>query len=246
MRVALTLIFDGTHFCGWQAQKNGQSVQETVCGAFFKLFGQRVAVTGCSRTDSGVHALAYVCHADLPTPFEAGRLPVALNFHLPASVRVKDARVVSDDFHARYSAQGKTYRYLIYNAPHFSPFYEKRAFWVSQPLDWGTMTEEASAFVGKKDFVSFMASGSSITDTVREVTSARVFPAEDALCCFEVTADGFLYNQVRIMAGTLIDRALGRLGDAVHTILEAKDRNLAGATAPACGLYLYRVHYKDF
>ncbi len=245
MKVALTLIFDGSHFCGWQVQKNGKSVQQTVCEAFFSLFGQSVAVTGCSRTDAGVHALAYVCHAQLPTPFDVKKLPAALNFHLPVSVRVSAAREVSADFHARYSAVGKTYRYYIRSAACFSPFAENRAFWVSKPLDVGTMNEDAREYIGEHDFASFMAVGSSVTDTVRTVSDARVFEAGDALVCFEVTADGFLYNQVRIMVGTLIDRRLGRIKDSVSSILSGRDRTLAGFTAPACGLYLYSVNYGE-
>ncbi|HAZ19674.1 MAG TPA: tRNA pseudouridine(38-40) synthase TruA, partial [Clostridiales bacterium] len=218
-------------------------VQQTLCQAFESLFGVPVAVTGCSRTDAGVHALSYICHADLQKPFDIQRLPAALNFHLPRSVRVKRAQVVEDTFHARYSAKNKTYRYLIQNAPYPSPFLENRAFWVSHPLDVGTMKEEASCFVGKHDFASFMASGSAIKSTVREVFEATVIPLSDTLLCFEITADGFLYNQVRIMAGTLLDRVNHRLPNTILQILAKKDRSLAGFTAPAYGLYLYKIAY---
>ena len=162
---------------------------------------------------------------------------------MPPTVRVSGAAEVPQDFHARYSATGKTYRYYIRNAACFSPFAENRAFWVSKPLRAHSMHEDALQFIGEHDFVSFMASGSKICDTVRRVSDARIFAAGDDLLCFEVTADGFLYNQVRIMVGTLIDRELNRITASIPAILAGRDRSLAGFTAPACGLYLYRAHY---
>ncbi len=242
MRVKLTLRYDGTCFHGWQVQKNAVTVQETLGEAFFSLLGKRVDLTGCSRTDAGVHARAFVCHTDLDVSMPLLKLPVALNCFLPHSVALLSAEKAPDDFHARYSVTTKTYRYYILPSPVRDPFRAKRVLFWNKPLDQERFCRLAPEFVGKHDFSAFMAAGSKITDPVRTVTDCRAFREGDCLC-LEITADGFLYHMVRIIAGTLIFHSSGRPSEPICEILSSRDRGRAGFTAPPDGLYLWRVDY---
>lgn len=241
-RVALTLAFDGTRYCGWQAQKNGLSVQTAVCEAAAKVYGALVPVTGCSRTDAGVHARGFVCHMDVPFVIPPDALPLALNRALPPDIAVRAACETDGAFHARYSAAGKEYVYRIRNSRLRDPFENGRALLWPHPLDAAALDDAAQAFVGRHDFRSCMASGSKITDTVRRVFRFRV-RREDEFVTMTVAADGFLYNMVRIMAGTLL--CPGVTAEKITRILDARERGQAGATAPAHGLYLSRVFYPD-
>ena len=244
-RLLLTLRYIGTRYCGWQVQPNGVSVQQTVQDAIERVTGVRAALTGCSRTDAGVHADAFCCTFDTASPLRGDKLAAALNAHLPMDIAVSDCREVADSFHPRYDAQGKRYRYRIWNAPARNPFWEGRALHVRRRLDAAQMAEIAAAYVGTHDFSAFCAAGSSVQDhvrTVRDCTVAR----EGELVTFSVTANGFLYNMVRIMVGTLLDMQSGRIPqDALPAILASGDRARAGATAPACGLYLDHVFYDE-
>lgn len=241
MRIKLTLTFDGSAFHGWQAQKNALSVQKTVSDALSSLFKTECGVTGCSRTDSGVHARRFVCHTDISRPFPVERIPAALNSMLPASVAALSAERVPDSFHARYSVKIKTYRYYILDRDQRSPLLEGRVCHWRRPLDENIFFDSCSLFEGKKDFASFMAAGSDITDTVRTVYSCRGF-RDNGLLVLEIAADGFLYNMVRIIAGTLMEAASGRELDVADAIA-SRDRSKAGFTAPPQGLYLWSVEY---
>ncbi len=239
---ALTVAYKGTAYSGWQVQKNAVGVQSVVQDAVEKLFGRRLNVTGCSRTDSGVHAKGYVCHIETPLPFDVNKLPQALNMYLPRDISVLSAREVPSDFHARYSALGKEYVYVLSDIPVRNPFWDGLLYRYNFPVDAEKADKLAQAFVGKQDFRSFMSAGSKITDTVRTVHYFRVKREEDRLV-ITTAADGFLYNMVRIMVGTLLKAAKGQLD--IPTAIAAEDRNSAGPTAPAEGLYLNRVFYEE-
>lgn len=244
MKLLLEISFLGTAYCGFQVQNNGKSVQKTVQDAAEMLFGP-VLLTGCSRTDSGVHARSFFCtvEGDGCSRIPPDRVPIALNTFLPPDIAAKSARIVDDSFHPRYSAKGKEYRYLILNSHIRDPFLEGRVYRYAGELDADYMDELAADFIGRHDFAAFMAAGSSITDTVRTVSMCRV-DRDGELITFSVAADGFLYNMVRIMVGTLIDISQGRLEEkSIKGIIASRDRRRAGFTAPPEGLYLWEVFY---
>lgn len=246
MNILLDISFDGTNFCGFQVQKNGVSVCETVQNALEALFGARPDVKGCGRTDAGVHAEHYALNFWAETAIPLEKLPLALNRHLPATVRVNGARQVPEGFHARYSAHQKTYVYRIWNSPVESPFEAAYHHRVSAPLDVSAMDAAAEKFVGTHDFLSLCSAGSAVAakgDTVRTITACKV-QRQGPLVTVAVTADGYLYNMVRILAGTLVEAGRGALApDAVPAILAGRDRALAGPTLPAKGLFLKQVDY---
>lgn len=246
MNFLIILSYDGTNYCGFQVQPNGRSVAQTVQDAMEAVLGCRPDIKGCSRTDAGVHALGFALnfHADTRIPTE--KLPLALNQHLPMDIRVLSAKVVPDDFHARYAAHTKTYLYRIHNSPIDSPFDEKYYTRVPRHLDETKMEQAAKKFVGTHDFLALCAAGSSAAahgDTVRTITDCTVTRKGDEVDV-TVTADGYLYNMVRILAGTLCEVGAGRMEpDAIPAILESRDRSKAGPTFPAKGLFLKCVDY---
>ncbi len=242
MRIKILLSYDGSDFHGWQIQDNAVTVQGELEKAFFELFKKEIALQGCSRTDAGVHAKNFVCHADLPSAFPLDKLPFALNALLPRSIAVMRAEQVPEDFHARFSCKGKTYVYRLWNARIRNAFEEKRAGFWPVPLNAENMDRVAKEFVGKHDFAAFMATGSQVKDTVREIYSFDV-SSEGNMITFRVSGNGFLYNMVRIMVGTLIYADLGKLDRSVTMIIESKDRTLAGITVPPEGLYLEMPFY---
>ena len=227
MNYLLKLSYDGTNYCGFQVQPNGRSVAAVFQDALEAVLGCRPDIKGCSRTDAGVHALGFMLNFHADTRIPAAKLPLALNQHLPPDIRALEARVVPDDFHARYAAHTKTYLYRIHNSQIDSPF-------------------AAQYFVGKHDFLALCASGSSAAahgDTVRTITACDVQRRGDDIDV-TVTADGYLYNMVRILAGTLCEAGAGRLApEAVPGILASRDRKNAGPTLAAKGLFLKSVDY---
>ena len=246
MRLLLKIAYNGRDFCGWQVQPNGKTVQGEMCRASEEAYGCKINVTGCSRTDSGVHALEYYCTLDVPEnapKIPIDRVPSALNVRLPESITVYEAKEVGSDFHARYSVKKKTYEYVIDNGYQRDPFLFGRAWHIKTPLDADKMNEAAKSFIGKHDFSAFMASGSEIEDATRTVFDAEVERVGERVL-FRVTADGFLYNMVRIMMGTLADVSCGRIeAGEIGRIIELCERKNAGVTAPADGLYLKHVEY---
>lgn len=253
-KILLKIAYDGTAYCGYQVQPNGVTVQQKLNEAAVALFGFPCDVVGCSRTDSGVHARCFCATLSkkgentLPTAIGAEHIPRAMNAYLPPDIAVQSAVWVAADFHARYGVVSKEYEYLIYNGRERDPFYLDRAWHIPTPIDdaaLDAMQRAAAFFVGKQDFSAFRAASADTAkkDAVRHVTSASVTRKGD-LISFRVRADGFLYNMVRIMAGTLAAVAAGRLSpDDIPAILASKDRRLAGRTAPAEGLYLDAVYY---
>ena len=245
-KLALEIMYDGTSFHGWQVQNNAKSVQGTLCDALFSITGKKIDVTGCSRTDAGVHANSYICHVNKDdVGISPERLCAAMNSYLrDKSIAVKSARVMDADFHARYSCVGKEYVYKIWNAKYTNPFLVKSAMFYPIEIDVEKMKYAEHEFCGRQDFRSFMAKGSKNEDnTVRTVKYFNVVK-NDNLIEISVCADGFLYNMVRIMVGTYIDLARKSAPEgSVKRIIEAKDRSMAGDTAPALGLYLNKVFY---
>ncbi|MBQ6946871.1 MAG: tRNA pseudouridine(38-40) synthase TruA [Clostridia bacterium] len=240
----LTIKYNGAEFVGWQVQKNGLSVQTCLQDALETLLGHRPDVTGCSRTDSGVHALGYCAAFVSDTDKTCGRIVLSLNALLPDTVSVWDCMEVPMDFHPRYHAVGKEYIYRLYDGMAPDPFLKGLAWHYKGELDVEKMKAAARLFVGKHDFRSFMASGSNVLDTVRQIHWFTVDRKEGRLIEIRVCGDGFLYNMVRILVGTLVYVGKGRLAvEDMPVILAAKNRDAAGQTAPAEGLYLHKVFY---
>ena len=249
MKILLEIAFVGSAYCGWQSQKKGDSVQEKLTLAAKELFGTDCDVTGCSRTDSGVHANGFCAVISekgsdfLNTSIPLQNIPRALNSFLPDDISVSRAVEVADSFHPRYDVKYKEYVYIIHTRPERNAFLAGRAWHYPKKLNVELMNEAAQFFVGKRDFASFMAAGSKIVDTHRTVVNASVVSDGDIIK-FRVGADGFLYNMVRIMTGTLIDVGLGKIRpDEIRGIIDKCDRRAAGITAPADGLYLDKVFY---
>lgn len=246
MRYLLTLRFDGTNYHGWQVQQNALAVQPVVQDALERILQQRPGVSGCSRTDSGVHANMYCCHFDMERDLDPQRLTHALNFALPKDIAVLSTRRVSQEFHARYSCTGKEYIYRFHNAPVRDPFEEGYAVHVHSPMDLERLNRAAAGYVGTHDFTTFCAARAKEGDPVRTVRRSELVRQGDTVV-FSVEADGFLYNMVRIMAGTLLQVAFGRFSpEDIPRMLAARSRSAAGPTAPARGLFLNRVFYEDF
>lgn len=246
MNYLLTLAYDGTEYCGFQVQPNGRSVAAAFQDGLEAVLGARPDIKGCSRTDAGVHALGFALnfHADCKIP--PFKLPLALNSRLPRDIRVLSARLVPEEFHARYAAHTKTYLYRILNSAIDSPFDARYYHRIPGRLDTDRMAKAAAGFVGKHDFLALCASGSSAAahgDTVRTITSCTVTRKGDRVEIL-VTADGYLYNMVRILAGTLCEVGAGRMDPgAIGGILASRDRGRAGPTLPAKGLFLHHVSY---
>lgn len=242
--IALLVEYDGTSFCGWQSQKNGKSVQDTLLKAIFELTGEKVRLNGCSRTDAGVHAAGHVSNFISATNIPVNKIAIAMNSHLPEEIAVKRAVYVDEAFHARFCATGKQYRYSIWNAPERTALYRDRAFHVPRPIDIGIMEEAAEKLIGAKDFSSFMGGGSDVKSTIRTLYRIELV-SDPPWIHMTFYGDGFLYNMVRILAGTLYYVGMGKImsGD-MEMIIDAKDRAQAGKTLPACGLTLEKVFYE--
>ena len=242
-RFYLIVEYDGTGYCGWQRQINGPSVQQTLEEALSRLTGERIACTGSSRTDAGVHALGLCVHFDSATRIPPEKIAFALNTMLPSDVRVRESGLAREKFHARYAACGKVYRYTFYNARHDCAVGRQYAAHVPLRLDEALMHEEAQALVGTHDFAAFAASGSVVKSTVRTIYKVQVTRSGDEVSLL-VMGDGFLYNMVRIIAGTLMEVGTGkRERGAIKKAIETGDRLALGQTAPAKGLMLMRVLY---
>ena len=239
----LTLCFDGSGYHGWQVQENAVTVQSTLQDAVERILGVRENIIGCSRTDAGVHAEMFCCNMRTAKEMPPEKLQTALNAVLPRDIAVLSVKEVPYEFHARYDCKGKVYKYLIWNAQTRNPFYENRAYHYPWPLDVPMLNGQIQAFLGTHDFSAFCASGSSVEDRVREITRAEIQKTGDLVEIY-IGGNGFLYNMVRIMVGTLLGIQTGNIPtDSLPWILEKKDRQNPGVTAPAHGLYLHEVRY---
>lgn len=243
MRVILGISYDGKDFCGWQIQPNGRTVQQVIEDALLKLTGEKCSITGSGRTDSGVHALCQIAHFDTSSSIPAEKYAFALNGILPSDVQVLFSMKAKDDFHARFGAKKKTYRYTFYQSEVKLPLLEPYAQRIEK-VDFKKMQEGAKYIVGTHDFKCFLASNSSVKDTVRTVYSCKLTKKGNQII-LEICGNGFLYNMVRTIAGTLLYVGEGKFEpEQIKSIIEGKERALAGKTMPAKGLMLKNVCYK--
>ena len=244
-RILLTVEYDGTAYAGWQRQINGLAVQQVLEEALSSACGHPVTVTGASRTDAGVHALDQKVHFDTSSTIPPDKYPFVLNTMLPPDIRVLEGREVPTDFHARFLTVGKTYTYRIWNARHASALRRNTHWHVPVPLDEKPVRQALLTLPGKHDFAAFQASGGTAKTTLRTLYDASL-TVEGSAPDFTVLVHGnaFLYNMVRIIAGTLIEIGLGKRGpDAFLRAFESGNRLDLGMTAPARGLELTEVHY---
>lgn len=241
--IKLIIQYDGMNYHGWQIQENAITIQEVLENALNKLIGVKPRISGCGRTDTGVHAKAYVCSFKTKTSIPSNKLPYALNRFLPDDIVCIEACDMENDFDAHKSAIGKTYSYVILNSKYPDVFYKNRAWHYRYDLDVDKMKKAAKYFLGTHDFLGFAASGFTVQTTVRTIHSIEI-TQNDNLITIDVSGNGFLYNMVRIIAGTLVFVGNGKIdAEKIPEIIDSKDRKRAGITAPACGLYLKEVFY---
>ena len=243
-RIAFITEFDGTGFAGFQSQENARAVQDVLEKALEELYKTKIRLTGCSRTDAGVHAKSHLSHADVPFVIPEDKFPLAMNALLPDDVAVKKAFYVDDGFSARFDIKGKRYIYRIYSSPTRSPLLDRTSYYCPVMPDVAKMQAAASFFAGEHDFAAFCAAGGSQKTTVRRLFGVSVNAAGSDPCQIEIEVSGeaFLYNMVRIIAGTLLYVGQGKIDPSeVGNIIESCDRSLAGKTLPAKGLTLEEV-----
>lgn len=242
--IKLIMEYDGTNYHGWQIQKNAVTVQECIENAIKKLVGTRPKLSGCGRTDTGVHALNYVCSFKTESQISCDRLPYAINRFLPEDIVCKAAQEMPEDFDAHKSTVGKTYIYKIQNSQYPNVFQNNRAWYYRYDLDVEKMRKAAKSFLGTHDFIGFAAAGFTVKTTVRTINDINIEKDGD-LIVISISGNGFLYNMVRIIAGTLVFVGNGKIdGEKMDEIIASCDRKRAGITAPPHGLYLSEVYYE--
>ena len=244
MRVKLVVAYDGTDYCGWQVQPNGITVEEVLNRELSRLLKEEITVTGASRTDSGVHSLGNVAVFDTDTRMPAEKISYAINQRLPEDIVVQDSCEVPENFHPRFAASQKTYEYKILNRKFPMPTLRRDTLFYCHPLDEGRMRQGAQFLVGTHDFTSFSSVKAQTNTFVRTVYELTVERTEDDIIHIRITGNGFLYNMVRIIAGTLLLVGAGKLEpEDVRRILAPKHRGAAGPTAPAHGLTMIGITY---
>ena len=235
--------YDGTNFVGWQQQENGQSIQSALQEALFKLTGEKITIFGAGRTDAGVHAYGQVASFTLNKKIETDVIRDGLNQHLrPQPIAVQKAELVEDDFHARFSAKKRWYEYKIINRRPPLTIDANRAWCVYKNLNIEKMKSESASFLGKHDLNAFRSAHCQSKNSIKTIDSIAI-KNKDEQIIFEVSAKSFLHSQVRIMIGTLIDIAKGNINKTILDIINSKQREIAGQTAPAHGLYLKKIEY---
>ena len=243
--IKLTLRFNGSEFHGWQIQENALTVQECTINAIERIIGSKVTLNGCSRTDSGVHANMFCCNFRTEKQIDCKKLMRGLNAVLPDSISVYGCEEMPCEFHSRFDCEGKEYIYKIWNSEAKNPFMKNLALHYPYKLDAEMLNTQAADFVGTYDFSAFCSSGTDVEDKTRTVYSCKV-TREGDMVVFSVKGDGFLYNMVRIMVGTLLDINSGKIEKGtVRDIILSKDRKRSGITAKAEGLYLNEVYYDE-
>jgi tRNA pseudouridine38-40 synthase len=242
-RIKLVVAYDGTKYHGWQIQPNGNTIEGELNKALSELLGEKIQVIGASRTDAGVHALCNVAVFDTENQMPPGKISYALNARLPEDIRVTNSCQVENDFHPRHINSRKTYEYKIWNAEFPNPMNRLYTHFTYASLDLRLMQEASAYLVGEHDFKSFCSVNTVVESTVRTIYSLDIVK-EDNLLTIRVSGNGFLYNMVRIIVGTLLEAGQGKIEPiSIRTIIEAKERSAAGPTAPAKGLTLTKYEY---
>jgi tRNA pseudouridine38-40 synthase len=243
MNIKVNIAYKGSNYHGFERQKNAVGIQNVIEDALCKLTNEKAEIIGCSRTDAGVHARDFVFNFHTETGLKINRIVTGLNHFLPSDIAVKSAEIVPDDFHARFSCKGKEYEYILYCSKNRNPFYENLAYRYGVFIDENLLKNELAVIVGKHDFRSFCGQNGFRENTVREIFAADIKRSEDVIS-IKISGDGFLYNMIRIIVGTLLEINEGkRTPGAMAEILALTDRSKAGRTAPPEGLYLNRVFY---
>lgn len=241
--IKLIIEYDGTNYNGWQTQKNKTTIQETIEEALKKVMNEDIELIGASRTDSGVHAAGQVANFKTSSSIKTERIPMALNSMLPKDIAIKHAEEVRDDFHARFNSKGKLYKYAILNDNTPSPLNRNYSYFYPNKLDINAMNEACKYFIGEHDFSAFKATGGSAKTSIRTIYECK-FVKEDNILEFYISGDGFLYNMVRIIVGTLIEVGSYKIMPRdIIKIIESKDRKKSGKTVPAHGLCLMEIYY---
>ena len=242
-RIGLVVAYDGTNYCGWQTQPNGITVQGVLNETLSELLGEKIETIGASRTDAGVHAMGNVAVFDTEARMAADKFSYALNQRLPEDIRIQNSCEVPSDFHPRYQKTVKTYEYRILNREFPLPAYRLNAHFTYRPLDIARMQEAARYLEGEHDFQSFCAAGAQVKTTVRTIYELTV-EKEGDLIVIRITGNGFLYNMVRIIAGTLMKVGMGEWEpERITEIMQGRDRNPAGPTEPSKGLTIMEIDY---
>lgn len=242
--IKLTIEYDGKEFNGWQKQLNKLNIQGTIEKVISDITKEEIELIGSGRTDAGVHALGQVANFRTNSTIPIEKFAIAINSRLKKSIVIKKAEEVPDRFHSRYNCKQKTYRYVINNSETGSAIYRNLEYNIKMPLDVNKMQEAANYFVGEHDFTGFKASGTSSKSSVRTIYKAEIRKEGDRII-IELTGNGFLYNMVRIISGTLVDVGLGKImPDDIENIIKMKDRSKAGKTLPPQGLFLVKVEYE--
>lgn len=242
--IKLTIEYDGKGFNGWQKQPSKLNIQGTIEQAIKLITGEEVDLTASGRTDAGVHALGQVANFKTNSNIPIEKIPIALNSNLKKSIRIISAEEVDERFHSRLTCKKKTYRYIINNSEFSSAIYRNLETHIPQKLNIEKMQKAAKYFEGEHDFKAFKASGTSSKSSIRKIYKAEVFKMPNNRIYIELTGNGFLYNMVRIIAGTLVDVGTEKIEpEDIKKIIDSKDRNLAGKTLQPNGLYLVKVNY---
>ena len=243
-RIKLVVAYDGTNYCGWQVQNNAETIEGVLNRELSNLLKEEITVIGASRTDAGVHAFGNVAVFDTNTRIPAEKISFALNTKLPDTIKIQDSCEVPLDYHPRHCVSFKTYEYRILNCKFPLPTSRLTSYFFHRPLDIEAMQEAANYLIGEHDFKSFCSSKTQVLTTVRTIYNLNITKSGDMITIC-ITGNGFLYNMVRIIAGTLIQAGLHAFKPEYMTkILEAKDRQMASNTAPACGLTLVKIEYQ--
>lgn len=242
-RIKLIIEYDGTNYSGWQKQPDQKTIQGEIEDAIFRTVGQQVEVFGSGRTDAGVHGLNQVAHFDLEVPVPVEKIAEILNKALPADIVIKSAQEVDKEFHSRFSIKKKCYLYKIYNGEIKKAFLANHMAWIKKSIDEDKMAEAAEKLLGEHDFRGFCSSNTCATNFVRTIFDIEIQRKDDYIYV-QVSGSGFLYNMVRIIVGTLVDYAHGKINiEDIDNALKNGDRTSAGQTMPACGLYLKEAIY---
>ena len=241
--IKLTIEYDGKDFNGWQKQPSKLNIQGEIERAIEEITGEKIELIASGRTDAGVHALGQVANFKTNSSIPVSKIPIALNTKLKRSIRIIKAEEVEENFHSRYNCKRKTYRYIINNSENGTAVYRNLQYNFSEKLDEGKMNKAIQYFIGEHDFKAFKASGTSSKSSVREIYSGKV-EKNGEIVIIEITGNGFLYNMVRIIAGTLLDVGIGKIKpEEIPNIIKSKNREKAGKTLPPQGLYLVKVEY---